>query len=72
MSYLGSQDTLYVGTLKGAGRVYQQTFIDTYRALGLARLYTSKHPNNSADILTERAPNAAVNLTPMSISCSWH
>ena len=28
--YLGSQDTFYVGTLKGVGRVYQQTFVDTF------------------------------------------
>jgi len=28
--YLGSQDTFYVGTLKGVGRVYQQTYVDTY------------------------------------------
>lgn len=28
--YLGSQDTLCVGTLKGVERVYQQTFVDTY------------------------------------------
>jgi hypothetical protein len=28
--YCGAQDTFYVGTLKGVGRVYQQTFIDTY------------------------------------------
>ena len=28
--YLGSQDTVYAGTLKGVGRVYQQTCIDTY------------------------------------------
>ena len=27
--YLGSQDTFYVGTLKGVGRIYQQTFVDT-------------------------------------------
>ena len=25
--YLGSQDTLYVGTIKGVGRIYQQTFV---------------------------------------------
>jgi hypothetical protein len=25
--YLGSQDTFYVGTLKGVGRVYQQTYV---------------------------------------------
>ena len=28
--YLGSQDTFYVGTIKGVGRIYQQTFVDTY------------------------------------------
>ena len=27
--YLGAQDTFYVGNLKGVGRIYQQTFIDT-------------------------------------------
>lgn len=26
--YLGSQDTYYVGNIKGVGRIYQQTFID--------------------------------------------
>ncbi len=31
--YLGSQDTFYVGTIKGVGRVYQQTYIDTSRSL---------------------------------------
>src|SRR6476661_2197545 len=28
--YLGSQDTHYVGNIKGIGRIYQQTFVDTY------------------------------------------
>ena len=27
--YLGSQDTFYVGAMKGVGRIYQQTFVDT-------------------------------------------
>ena len=27
--YCGAQDTFYVGTLKGVGRIYQQTCIDT-------------------------------------------
>jgi len=26
---LGSQNTFYVGTIKGVGRIYQQTFVDT-------------------------------------------
>ncbi len=54
VGYLGSQDTFYVGTLKGVGRVYQQTFIDTYSAVGFCKLYTSKHPINAADILNDR------------------
>jgi hypothetical protein len=29
LGYLGSQGTYYVGTIKGVGRIYQQTFIDT-------------------------------------------
>jgi transposase InsO family protein len=52
--YLGSQDTFYVGSVKGVGRIYQQTFIDTYSAVGFAKLYTSKHPINSADLLNDR------------------
>ena len=28
--YCGAQDTFYVGTMKGVGRIYQQTFIDTW------------------------------------------
>ena len=54
VGYLGAQDTFYVGTLKGVGRIYQQTFIDTYSAMGFAKLYTSKHPINSADLLNDR------------------
>jgi transposase InsO family protein len=54
VGYLGSQDTFYVGPLKGVGRVYQQTFIDTYSAVGFCKLYTSKHPINAADILNDR------------------
>ncbi|MBE0564689.1 MAG: IS481 family transposase [Krumholzibacteria bacterium] len=54
VGYLGSQDTFYVGTLKGVGRVYQQTFIDTYSAVGFCKLYTSKHPINAADILNDQ------------------
>ncbi len=36
--YLGSQDTFYVGTIKGVGRIYQQTFIDTYSKVAFAKL----------------------------------
>lgn len=53
--YLGSQDTFYVGTLKGVGRVYQQTFVDTYSKIALCKLYTTKTPITAADIMNDRA-----------------
>ncbi len=49
--YLGSQDTYYVGNIKGVSRIYQQTFIDTYTLVAFAKLYESKHAITSADIL---------------------
>jgi transposase InsO family protein len=52
--YCGAQDTFYVGTLKGVGRVYQQTFIDTYAKVGFAKLYDRKTPLTAADILNDR------------------
>ena len=52
--YLGSQDTFYVGTLKGVGRVYQQTFVDTYSKVAHAKLYTTKTPITAADLLNDR------------------
>ncbi|WP_422824316.1 IS481 family transposase [Xenorhabdus siamensis] len=52
--YLGSQDTFYVGNLKGVGRIYQQTFIDTYSKVAHCKLYTSKTPITAADLLNDR------------------
>lgn len=52
--YLVSQDTYYVGHIKGVGRIYQQTFIDTYSRVAFAKLYTSKTAITSADILNDR------------------
>lgn len=52
--YLGSQDTFYVGTLKGVGRVYQQTYIDTYSKVAHAKLYTTKTPITAADMLNDQ------------------
>ena len=49
--YLGSQDTYYVGTFKGIGRVYQQTYIDTYCKVAHAKLYQTKTPITAADLL---------------------
>jgi len=52
--YLIAQDTYYVGTIKGVGKIYQQTVIDTYSRVAEAKLYTDKTPINSADILNDR------------------
>jgi transposase InsO family protein len=52
--YLGSQDTFYVGTLKGVGRIYQQTYVDTYCKVAQCKLYTTKTPITAADLLNDR------------------
>ena len=52
--YLGSQDTYYVGHIKGVGHIYQQTFVDTYSKVALAKLYTEKTAITSADMLNDR------------------
>lgn len=52
--YCGGQDTFYVGTIKGVGRIYQQTFIDTYSKVAAAKLYDTKTPVTAADLLNDR------------------
>jgi transposase InsO family protein len=52
--YLGAQDTYYVGTLKGVGRIYQQTFIDTYSKVAFVKLYDRKNALVAADLLNDR------------------
>jgi len=51
--YLGSQDTYFVGTMKGVGRIYQQTFVDTYSRVAFAKLYTEKTALTAAHALNE-------------------
>ncbi len=52
--YCGAQDTFYVGTLKGVGRIYQQTFVDTYSKVAFAKLYQDKTAVTAADLLNDR------------------
>lgn len=52
--YLGSQDTYYVGNIKGIGRIYQQTFIDTYARVAICKLYTEKTAICAADMLNDK------------------
>jgi hypothetical protein len=43
--YLLSQDTYYMGDLKGIGKIYQQTVIDTYSKNVFVKLYDLKMPS---------------------------
>jgi Integrase core domain/Winged helix-turn helix len=52
--YLGSQDTYYVGNIKGIGRIYQQTFVDTYSRVAICKLYTEKTAITAADHLNDK------------------
>ena len=52
--YLLAQDTFYVGYLKGVGRIYQQSVIETYSSVAFVKLYTAKVPITAADILNDR------------------
>lgn len=52
--FLGAQDTYYVGYIKGVGKIYQQTFIDTYSKVATAKLYDRKIALVAADMLNDR------------------
>ena len=52
--YCGAQDTFYVGNMKGVGRIYQQTFVDTHSKVAFARLCDRKTPITAADLLNDR------------------
>jgi transposase InsO family protein len=45
---------MYVGTLKGVGRIYQQTFIDTYSRHSICKLSTMRTALTAADLLNDR------------------
>ena len=52
--YLGAQDTYYVGNVKGVGRIYQQTYIDTFSKVAFCKLYDRKNALVAADLLNDR------------------
>lgn len=52
--YLGCQDTYFVGTLKGVGRIYAQSFVDASTSWAAAKLYLSKIPMTAVDLLHNR------------------
>jgi hypothetical protein len=43
-----------VGTIKGVGRIEQQTFIDTYTKVAFAKLYDRKNALVAADLLNDQ------------------
>lgn len=46
-----SQDTFYVGYLKGVGKVYLHTVVDTYGSYAFGFLHTSKQPEAAVAVL---------------------
>ena len=52
--YLLGQDTYYVGTIKGVGRIYQQTVIDTYSKIAFVKLYDRKNALVAAEVLNDK------------------
>ena len=52
--FLVAQDTCYIGSIKGVGRIYQQTAIDTHSNTGFAKLYPEKTALTASDLLNDR------------------
>ncbi len=49
--YLGAQNTYHVGYIKGVGKIYRQTFINTYTRVAFAKVYDRKNALVAADML---------------------
>ena len=43
-----------MGTIKGVGRIYQQTFLDTYTRIAFCKVYDRKNALVAADLLNDR------------------
>lgn len=52
--FLLGQDTCYIGTIKGVGKIYQQTAIDTHSNVGFAKVYSDKTALTAADFLNDK------------------
>ena len=46
-----NQDTFFVGTLKGVGRVYMHTVVDTFNSMAFGFLHVSKQPEAAVAVL---------------------
>jgi len=52
--FLLCQDTYFVGTIKGVGKIYMQSVVDANNSYGFAKLYLSKVPMTAVDVLNDR------------------
>jgi transposase InsO family protein len=52
--YLLCQDTYFIGTIKGIGKIYMQSVVDAHCSLGFAKVYLSKVPMTAVDVLDDR------------------
>jgi len=52
--YLGCQDTYYIGYIKGVGKIYQQTFIDSYCKIAFAHIYDRKNALVATHLLNNK------------------
>jgi transposase InsO family protein len=52
--FLLCQDTYFVGTIKGVGRIYLQSVVDAHASLAFGKLYLSKVPMTAVDVLHDR------------------
>jgi transposase InsO family protein len=52
--FLVAQDTCYVGYIKGVGKIYQQTGIDTHSNVGFAKVYNDRTALAAADFLNDQ------------------
>jgi len=52
--FLVAQDTCYIGYIKGIGKLYQQTGIDTHSNVGFAKVYTERTSITAADFLNDK------------------
>jgi hypothetical protein len=60
--YCGAQDTFYVGNMKGVGRIYQQTFVDTTSKVAFAKLGACPWARQSRDPRDRKTPITAADL----------
>ena len=49
--YLFCQDTFYVDTIKGLGRIYQQAGIDAYSSFSFAKVYLNMKADSAIDFV---------------------